>query len=1621
MASITNGSGISGGDGGSEGAALTLALGATTADWNQTGAFDIIFINAGGAVDVQDNLTADSLTADTGGVTVAAGQGIDVGSAGALTIGNSTATSLSLCNSAACDTITIGTNADADAITIGEANDTVIITSANWSIDTNGDLIVNGCTGCGGGGGAPTDATYLVTSADGTLSAEVVVSSLGANLTFSGDDAAARTITLGQTGTFDDLLVVDAGNFLLDSSGNITTYGNLTLGDAITDGITVTGAIQGATPLSFDGATDDTNELTFAITDPTADRTVTFRNASGTVILSGDTFTGDVTATLDSDGSTALTIASDSVALSTDTTGNYVASITNGSGISGGDGGSEGAALTLALGALTADWNQTGAFDIIFNNADAQLQILESVGGTFYGTIDVGDLSGDATYTFSGSTGTVLTTGNYTGTLNSAYLQIANDLSDLNDAATARTNLGLGTGDSPQFTGLTLTGTLAVNGDSITSDGATLTINAGGAVDVQDNLTADSLTADTGGVTVAAGQGIDVGSAGALTIGNSTATSLSLCNSAACDTVTIGTNADADAITIGEVNDTVIITSANWSIDTNGDLIVNGCTGCGGGGVSDLQGAYEGGNSIETASDLAVVITETTGASTTGNLLELTFNPATGGNAAGDALLITLDAVDANGTDGNGIHIIIDQSQNTGNAILIEDDVGTDLFSVNESGMTLVSAGTTAAGLDTVVAGTLSLGTTNATAINICASASCDTINIGTATDGDTINIGDTNGADTLNVRGALSVNNSINQAITLHAGTATITVGSSSSQSIDLGYTTNGSAVKTLRIGAATSSSSTAINGGTGGITLTSTVATGTTTTSAFVVDAGDITTGTGLYLISDSVTTGRLADIATSGNTWTGNGTTNGLVNITSTSTAGSTSSSSILQQITRSGTNSNASHTAYGTYVTVTNTGTTSTNIAGYFSASGATNNYGLVVPNGLVGIGTAAPTANLMIVNLSASTSGVGTPVIDATGQKGLSCTASAIGSDSAACSAGALLTITTGAGGDNTSSSGGATSVFAGGAGGAVTVTSGSGGDSTSVATSQNWGGTGGAFTVTSGTGGSGADRGGVGGTLSIVGGDGGASSGGSGGNGGNIYLQPGAGGSGGGGDGTPGQIFISSTTQYGQRLCFNGSDGATQTDVAIGDCSSGGADYAEMYPLAEGIEAGELVSIGTQNVTTKDGDVIKQLVRSEIAYDGKVIGVVSRNTDDGSVIGLNIEEEDNPMPVALVGRVLVKIATNSFPIEPGDLLTTSTQPGRAMKATQPGQTIGRALQEWDPDNPSDEIMIFVGTSYADANNSSIRYKTDVGGLTFSLADLNKLQPHTFTWKNTGEQDFGFIAEEVAEVAPELAFFKDGQVEGVRYKLLSVLLTKAIQEQQVLIDNIMTSLNVPAPVQGNNNVSIISAPSTGNVNVIGTGEFTSDNVGQVSILPGDDTVEVTFDQEYKYQPIVTVTPRGITALSHQVPYAVFNESTKGFEIRLDVAQNVPMQFNWHAFSAKGAKVFISDGTTLEVNVKVKDPVIQKQPEIVIEDEPVDEEPEIIIEDEPVVEETPTEEESIEEIPEEETPPTEEEITEEPPVEEEITEELPAEEETIVEGGPDEGEEEAPPAEEPHVEE
>jgi hypothetical protein len=83
-----------------------------------------------------DNDATAALTVQSGG---AAALGLDAGGAAAVNIGNTNATSVSICNAAACDTVTIGSNADADTITIGDATDTTVsITDDNWSVTAAG-------------------------------------------------------------------------------------------------------------------------------------------------------------------------------------------------------------------------------------------------------------------------------------------------------------------------------------------------------------------------------------------------------------------------------------------------------------------------------------------------------------------------------------------------------------------------------------------------------------------------------------------------------------------------------------------------------------------------------------------------------------------------------------------------------------------------------------------------------------------------------------------------------------------------------------------------------------------------------------------------------------------------------------------------------------------------------------------------------------------------------------------------------------------------------------------------------------------------------------------------------------------------------------------------------------------------------------------------------------------------------------------------------------------------------------------------------------------------------------------------------------------------------------------
>lgn len=132
----------------------------------------------------------------------------------------------------------------------------------------------------------------------------------------------ATTTVNGTTGNFGTAAV--AAGSITDSSGaisfgneNLTTTGTLTSGNLTCGTITSTGS-----SIVFEGATPDSNETTITVTDPTADRTITFGDETGTVLTTGATnvLTGSMMKTastlliVDSSGSTLKTVIGAGVA-----------------------------------------------------------------------------------------------------------------------------------------------------------------------------------------------------------------------------------------------------------------------------------------------------------------------------------------------------------------------------------------------------------------------------------------------------------------------------------------------------------------------------------------------------------------------------------------------------------------------------------------------------------------------------------------------------------------------------------------------------------------------------------------------------------------------------------------------------------------------------------------------------------------------------------------------------------------------------------------------------------------------------------------------------------------------------------------------------------------------------------------------------------------------------------------------------------------------------------------------------------------------------------------------------------------------------------------------------------
>ena len=85
-------------------------------------------------------------------------------------------------------------------------------------------------------------------------------------------------------------------------------------------------------------------------------------------------------------------------------------------------------------------------------------------------------------------------------------------------------------------------------------------------------------------------------------------------------------------------------------------------------------------------------------------------------------------------------------------------------------------------------------------------------------------------------------------------------------------------------------------------------------------------------------------------------------------------------------------------------------------------------------------------------------------------------------------------------------------------------------------------------------------------------------------------------------------------------------------------------------------------------------------------------------------------------------------------------------------------------------------------------SSSLRYKTNINRFGFGLDLVTRLSPITFDWKDGGMHDLGLGAEDVEAIEPLLVTYNaKGEVEGVKYDRIGVVLVNAVKEQQKMIE------------------------------------------------------------------------------------------------------------------------------------------------------------------------------------------------------------------------------------------
>ena len=268
-------------------------------------------------------------------------------------------------------------------------------------------------------------------------------------------------------------------------------------------------------------------------------------------------------------------------------------------------------------------------------------------------------------------------------------------------------------------------------------------------------------------------------------------------------------------------------------------------------------------------------------------------------------------------------------------------------------------------------------------------------------------------------------------------------------------------------------------------------------------------------------------------------------------------------------------------------------------------------------------------------------------------------------------------------------------------------------------------------------------------------------------------------------------------------IILNGTTGITTPEVAAESYTGPLAVNASAPDDSLVVNASGNVGIGTASISGKIS-INGEVYAAAGAASGVAYGFYPKGTYGNTGM---FSPAPNTVAFATTGGERARIDSS------GNLLINCTvKPstggaGSYGLATESGiSTAGVPTLTWRSNVATSDVFYFYSstalagyirvsgsaTSYVTA--SDYRLKENVQPMIGALAKVVSLKPVTYNWKLDGLTGQGFIAHELAEVAPDCvsgekdAVNEDGSIkpQGIDTSFLVATLTAAIQEQQVLI-------------------------------------------------------------------------------------------------------------------------------------------------------------------------------------------------------------------------------------------